>query len=189
MSVAPPSDAAEAGVRIAHALEDEGLAHALGGALALGAHGVPRGTLDVDVNVFVGEDELSRVFRCLRRLGVEVEEDAALARAARDGMFAGSWAGMRVDVFLPSIPFSEEAARTRVRLVDPAGDAIWFLSAEALAVFKLLFFRPKDLADLERLLAVQGSALDRGYVRRWMVDMMGDADERVRRWDDLTARF
>lgn len=189
MTRTSPGDAAEAGLAIARALAAEGLPYALGGALALGAHGVPRGTLDVDVNVFVRDAEVPRVIRCLRDLGVELEETAAIARAARDGMFVGSWAGMRIDVFVPSIPFSHEAGRTRVELTDPDGESVWFLSAEALAVFKLLFFRPKDIADLERLVAVQGDALDHAYVRAWMVDMMGAADERVATWDQLAQRL
>ena len=41
---------------------------------------------------------------------------------------------------------------------------------------------------LERLVAVR-SELDHGYVRRWIVDMMGEDDERVRRWDDIVRRF
>ncbi len=184
-----PTDAAEAGLLLASALESDSVPYAIGGALALGAHGVPRGTLDVDVNVFVADDELPRVIRCLRDLGVQIDESAAIARAKRDGMFVGNWAGMRIDVFVPSIPFSEEAGRTRVQLSDPDGESLWFLSVEALSIFKLLFFRPKDLADLERLVAVQGSALDRDYVRGWMVDMMGDEDQRVSAWDELGQRF
>ncbi len=47
----------------------------------------------------------------------------------------------RVDVFTPSIPFSWQALDTRVRhRVDD--EDIWFLSAEALCVFKP-FFRGK----------------------------------------------
>jgi hypothetical protein len=186
---APPHDAAEAGIRIARALDASGLPYALGGALALGAHGVPRGTLDVDVNVFVADEELPRVVAALRSLGIDLDEGAALARAGRDGMFVGSWGGMRIDVFTLSIPFSEEAGRTRVRLSDPDGEAVWFLAPEALTIFKLLFFRPKDLADLERLVSVQGASLDRLYVRSWMVEMMGDDDPRVRAWEDLVRRF
>lgn len=93
---------------------------------------------------------------------------------------------MRIDVFLPSIPFSLEAARTRVRVTDDAGWSGWFLSAESVAVFKLLFFRGKDIVDLERLVAARDS-LDRDYVRRWIVDMMGEDDERVQRWDALVS--
>jgi hypothetical protein len=182
-----PNDAAEAGLAIAHALEQAGVPYALGGALALGAHGVPRGTLDVDVNVFVDEAQLPRVLERLRDLGIELDLEAALARTKRDGMCVGRWAGMRIDVFVPSIPFSHEAGRTRVRLSDPSGDDVWFLSAEAIAIFKLLFFRPKDLADLERLSAVQGSDLDRAYIRRWIVEMMGEDDQRVGAWDRIAA--
>ena len=68
------------------------------------------------------------------------------------------------------------------------GQEAWYLSAEATAVFKLLFFRPKDLVDLARLVVVQGEALDRGYIRRWMVEMMGDDDERIEAWDAILAK-
>ena len=95
---------------------------------------------------------------------------------------------MRIDVFLPSIEFSREAERTRVRVSDESGWSGWVLSAEAIAVFKLLFFRGKDVVDLERLIAVRPE-LDRAYVRRWIVEMMSEDDERVLTWDQLVARF
>jgi hypothetical protein len=56
------------------------------------------------------------------------------------------------------------------------GREIWALSAEASAVFKLLFFRPKDIVDLERLIGVQGERLNTTYVREQLVAMMGDDD-------------
>ena len=69
---------------------------------------------------------------------------------------------------------------------DPRGTN---LSAEATVVFKLLFYRAKDLVDIEKLVAVQGEDLDRAYIRGWMVDMMGNDDERVDEWDDIVARY
>ena len=180
--------AAEAAREIADALAAAGLPHAIGGALALGVAGVPRGTKDVDVNVFVDDDQVPHVIDALSALGIEVQREAALARARRDGMFVGMWDGMRIDVFVPSIPFSHEAARTAVT-VTVDGWTGRFLSAEAITVFKLLFFRIKDRGDLERLVAVRESAFDHAYVRRWIVDMMGEDDERVRAWDDIVARF
>lgn len=187
MTAQEPGDAAEAGLRIAAALEAAGIAHALGGALALGAHGVPRGTLDVDVNVFVPPEAYPVVLATLRSIGVEFDEGASLVRAEREGIMVGRWAGIRVDVFVPSIPFSDEAGRTRVHLSDDTGRPVAFLSAEALALFKLLFFRPKDLVDLERLVSVRGARFDREYVRRWLVEMMGEDDERVRAWDAISV--
>jgi hypothetical protein len=102
-------------------------------------------------------------------------------------MFEAKAGPMRVDVFLPSIPFAFEAERTR-RRQTLEGEQIWVLSAEAIAIFKLLFFRPKDVIDLERLVAVQGTNIDVSYVRRHMVEMMGEDDERVRRWDALVEQ-
>ncbi len=173
-------------MRLGRALEAAGIDHAIGGALALGVHGVPRGTLDVDLNVFVPDERLDAVFDVLRETGVTLDPEAARNAARQQGMFVGHFEGTRIDVFVPSIPFSDEAGRTRVRLAAPDGGHDWFLSAEALAVFKLLFARPKDFVDLERLVAVQGAALDHAWVRRWIVEMMGDEDLRVQRWDELT---
>jgi len=181
--------AAEAAQRIADSLEASGISYAIGGALALAVAGVPRGTADVDVNTFVPDSELGRVMDALAALGIVIDREASTSRAARDGMFIGHWDGMRIDVFLPSIPFAHEAARTRVRVTTADGWSGWFLAPEAITVFKLLFFRGKDIVDLERLVAVRGEHLDHAYVRRWIVEMMGETDERTRRWDELVARF
>ena len=180
--------AAEAAQRIADVLEARGLPYAIGGALALAIAGVPRGTADVDVNLFVDEARVPDVVEALRSLGIQVDRDAAIDRARQEGMFVGRWDGMRIDAFLPSIPFSHEAAGTRVRITDETGWSGWFLSPEAIAVFKLLFFRGKDVVDLERLVAVRAD-LDRDYVRRWIVEMMGEEDERTRKWDELVNTF
>jgi len=180
--------AAEAAQVLADALETAGIPYAIGGALALAIAGVPRGTADVDINVFVSNQRLDEVIDTLTGAGVEVNRPDAIARSSRDGMFIGRWDGMRIDVFLPSIPFAKEAQNTRVQITDDAGWSGWFLSAEAVCVFKLLFFRGKDLVDLERLVAVR-SELDAAYVRRWIVDMMGEGDARTRRWDEITKRF
>lgn len=187
MAVAERS-AAEAAQRIADALENAGLPYAIGGALALAVAGVPRGTADVDVNVFVDPPRVAETIQALASLGVEIDAAASLVRAQTDGMFVGRWDGMRIDVFLPSIPFTREAERTRTRVTDKNGWSGWFLAAEALTIFKLLFFRGKDVVDLERLVAVRPD-LDRAYVRGWIVEMMGEDDDRTRRWDDIVARF
>jgi hypothetical protein len=180
--------AAEAAQRIADALAAAGLPYAIGGALALAIAGVPRGTADVDVNVFVEEARVPDAIAALRSIGIDIDAEAATARAREQGMFIGRWDGMRIDVFLPSIPFAHEAARTRINITDETGWSGWFLSAESIAVFKLLFFRGKDVVDLERLVAVRPE-LDRAYVRRWIVDMMGEDDERTRKWDEIVGQF
>lgn len=117
--------AAEAAQRIAEALGAAGVPYAIGGALALAIAGVPRGTADVYVNVFVPEEQIGDVINALRPLGIKIDAVAAEARARRDGMFVGVWDGMRIDVFLPSIPFAHEASRTRIRVTDDTGWSGW----------------------------------------------------------------
>lgn len=183
-----PSDAVEVGAHLGQALEQAGHPYAIGGALAYGFFGIPRATNDVDLNVFVEADKLEAVLDTLSGAGVAFDRAQALKEATEQGMFLGRFGQMRIDVFVPSIPFSWEAARTRVRKTI-GGQQLWFLSAEAISIFKLLFFRGKDLIDLERLVSVQGKRLDTAYVRRQLVEMMGEDDVRVSKWDELLRNF
>jgi hypothetical protein len=100
-------------------------------------------------------------------------------------MFVGRLGEYRVDVFVPSVPFYDEALRRRVRS-RIAGRDTWILSADTLAVFKMLFYRPKDVADVGRLLEIQ-RGLDTAFVRRWLIEMLGPDDERIATWDRLVA--
>ena len=188
MKKSPKHDAFELAARLSSALEKANIPYAIGGAIALGAWADPRGTLDVDINLFVESDELDKAFDALTSEGVQLNREAAHHANETGDVIVGRCDGMRVDLFTPSIPFSWEAKKTRVRLRGPSGEAT-YLSREATAVFKLLFFRKKDIVDLEKLLAVQGKALDAPYVRCWIVDMMGEDDERVVLWDQLIERF
>ena len=62
---------------------------------------------------------------------------------------------------------------------------VW--DAETLAVFKMMFFRRRDIADVEQILRVQGDALDCGWVDRQIEDMYGRRDPRLAQWRELVA--
>ena len=172
---------------LAAALDAAGVPYAIGGAIALGVWSDPRGTYDVDINLFVDHDGLDAALDVLASAGLEIDRAAATVADAAGEVLIGRAGGLRVDLFTPSIPFAWEAMTTRRRLRSPLGEA-YYLSPEATAIFKLLFFRAKDQLDVEKLVAVQGADLDRTYVRRWMVEMMGEGDERVAAWDEIVGR-
>jgi len=178
------ADIATAATRVARALERRGVDYAIGGALALGIHGALRATRDVDVNVFCEPAQWPTALAALADTGVSVDEPTALRDATNEGWFTGWLDSVRIDVFVPSIDFSWEAAKRRVQRPF-AGEVLWFLSAESLCIFKLLFFRTKDLADLEQL--VRTTTLDRAWVRDTIASMMGTDDPRIPAWDHIAG--
>lgn len=175
-------------VELVEVLARAGMSCAIGGAIALGFHGEPRGTKDVDLDVFIGEDRYEELFDVLERAGCALDRDRCRKQGREGRTIVTSKDGFRVDVFVPTIPFYAEA-EARISVVTLRDRQVPILSAEALCVFKLLFFRAKDLLDLEKVVALQGAKLDHAYVRRWTVDMVGEDDERVRRWDAMVAAF
>ncbi|HEY3353329.1 MAG TPA: hypothetical protein VGQ83_08785 [Polyangia bacterium] len=187
--MSPEASAAEAALRLAACFDDDGLPYALGGALALGAWGVPRATADVDVAVFVGEAALDRLFDALERAGVLFARDEARRSAARFGAIWARLGRTGVDVFIAHHPLHREMERRRVELPTPDGRSLWFLSAEDVAVTKLIYGRPKDVLDLERLFAVQQGRLDLAYVSLWLARIVPPEDPRLALLEDLRRRF
>lgn len=180
-------DAYSLAIRLAAALDESDIPYAIGGAHAFGLWGDPRGTYDVDINLFVDHNHLNQALNVIEAAGVTLDRDAALAADLSGDVIVGWYGDMRVDLFTPSIPFAWEASKTTVRVQGPQGEAA-FLSAESIAVFKLMFFRPKDLLDVEKLIEVQGAALDLDYIRSWIVRMMGEEDERTTALDAMIER-
>ena len=171
-------------MHLAAALDQADVPYAIGGALAFGLWGDPRGTHDVDINLFIDHDALDGALDVLESAGVELDRQAAHEADRRGDVIIGWHSGLRVDFFTPSIPFSWEAMQKTVRVESALGEAA-YLSAESIAVFKLMFFRPKDLLDVEKLIEVQGKSLDLAYIRDWIVEMMGEVDERTVALDKL----
>jgi hypothetical protein len=167
--------------------EGAGIDYAIGGAVSYSAWAEPRATRDIDLNIWVTLERIEHAFDVLAAAGVRLDRAAARRDADERGMFVGYLGEYRVDVFIPSVPFYAEALRRR-RRVRLAHRDTWVLSADTLIVFKMLFYRPKDLVDVQRLIEIQGDAVDRGFVRQSLIDMLGPDDERIRSWDDLMAR-
>ena len=163
--------------------------YALGGALALGAWGVPRTTSDVDLSVFVSESELDVLLDSVERAGAMVERTEAHRSVARTGFFIAFFARTRIDLFIAHHPWHAEMQHRRVALPTPDGKPRWFLSLEDTALAKLLYARPKDVQDLERLFAVQAGRIDLAYLHQWLPRMVPAGDSRLQLLEALTRRL
>ena len=171
-------------VRIHEALTKAALPHAFGGALALAwCTQRARGTIDIDVNIFVGTAAAADVLAGLPRS--VAHSDADLAALHTDGQARLWWDTTPVDVFLNTTEFHEEAAG-RARLEPFAGRSIPFLACDDLAVFKAFFNRSKDWVDLEEMIAVDSLDINRvvGVLDRYL----GSDDERIDRLRSLRDR-
>lgn len=172
-------------IRQVHAaLSGAGIPHAFGGALALAyAVAQPRGTVDIDVNVFVDPARARFVFRSLPA-GVSWGDDD-LAAIRRDGQVRVWWERTPLDLFFNTAPFHENTARN-ARTVPFAGGEVPVLHPNDLAVFKAFFDRPKDWVDLEAMAAV--ASFDVATVRRWLVQLLGADDHRLLTLDEVLVR-
>ena len=161
---------------VAAAFDDHHVPYAFGGAIALAyATEEPRGTRDVDVNVFVGADRVDDVFAAL-------PETVAHSSADRQGVVEDEqvrlwWDDTPIDVFFAAHPF-HLAAGQRSRAVDFDGTLIRVLAADDLAVFKVLFDRPKDWVDIATM--IDSGTLDVATVIDATAVLLGD-DDRVDR--------
>jgi hypothetical protein len=159
-----------------------GIPHAIGGAIALGYCVLePRGTRDVDVNVFVPPERARDVFAALPA-GVEVS-GAKLDQAERDGQVRLRWGITPIDLFLSVLPFHDRV-EAHVRLVPFEGHTIPVLDCTALAVFKAMFDRARDWVDIEAM--VEARSLDVDEAIRWIREMVGD-DPRIETLTSLNA--
>lgn len=162
-------------LQVHDALDEAGLAHALGGALAL-AYAVdePRATADVDVNVFVPTTDARRVLAAMPP--ATVWDDNKLALLSRDGQVRVFLEGYPVDLFLSTDLFHDRA-EGRVRTVPFAGRPVPILHPEDLAVFKVFFNRRKDWADLEAML--RSKKVDAEAILAMIDGLLGPNDRRT----------
>jgi hypothetical protein len=153
------------------------LPHAFGGALALAwCTQRARGTIDIDVNVFVPADRAGDVLEALASVITPSEEQHQ--QLLTDGQSRLWWEATPVDVFLDTTPF-HAAVGERIRW-EPFGDVeLPFLACRDLAVFKAFFDRPRDWADLEEMSAA--GTLDIDVVVGVLVRYLGADDLRVAR--------
>jgi hypothetical protein len=165
------------------ALRSSSLPHAFGGAIAL-AYCVqePRGTRDLDVNIFIDTGRAAEVLAALPE-GVRVEE-GDVEKVARDGQTRLFWDGVPVDVFLNNLPLHEEVANGVV-WVDMQGTQIPVLDCASLVIFKSFFARTKDWGDIEEVaLAAPG---DVAAATEAVGGLVGHDDASFKRLAEISA--
>jgi hypothetical protein len=166
------SNLAERLVAVHDSLTAAKVPHAFGGAIALAyCTEEPRGTRDIDVNLFVGAATAPGVLAELPE-GVTirpVEVDAA----ERDGQVRVWWDDTPLDLFFAVHEFHRDVA-ANVRLVPFVGREIPVIDCVAVVVFKALFNRTRDWADIEAV--GEAGTIDREAALGWVERLVGSDD-------------
>jgi hypothetical protein len=153
--------------------------HAFGGAIALAyCTGQPRGTIDVDLNIFVPTQQAPELLERLRPILRATVSQAE--RLQRDGQVRLRSGSTPVDLFLSYAEFHDVAQR-RIRLVEFQGRSIPVLDCTDLAVFKAMFDRTKDWADI--IEALRAGSINTRRLRSWITRLTSKDDPRHARLD------
>jgi hypothetical protein len=165
------------------ALKSHSLPHAFGGAIAL-AYCVeePRGTRDLDLNVFVDAANAAEVLAALPE-GVLVEK-GDVERLKRDGQGRLFWEGVPIDIFLNNLPLHEKVANG-VLWVPLAGEQIPVLDCASLVVFKALFARARDWGDIEEVAQTAPEDVDAAV--EVVAGLVGEDDSSYRKLAEIAA--
>jgi hypothetical protein len=148
-------------------------AHAFGGALALAYYAEPRGTIDVDVNVFVPFERAPEIVAGFGELGFAPEQPPDQWLPIAGVRLVQAVGPAMLDLFFSlDERYDEIAGRIRRFPFGPSGVELPFLSGEDLAVFKLSFGRDKDWVDLRRLVT-SSADLDVEYIERQLIGLRG----------------
>lgn len=158
-----------------------GLSHAFGGAIALAyCTEEPRGTRDLDVNIFT---DSSRARTALAALPKSVSVSAAdIKTVESEGQTRLWWDSTPIDLFLSNHPLHEIAAAA-VTWVPLAEREIPVLDCASLVVFKALFNRTKDWADIEAVASCSPRHVEQAAAT--VTELLGEDEPIYRRLTSL----
>ncbi len=131
--------------------------------------GRPRTTRDVDLVVLLGPHSWESFLQAATAAGFVPRIPDAVAFACRSRVFLlkHEKSGIDVDISAGALPFEEEAIR-RARDVVFGRRKIRVATPEDLIIMKMIASRPRDVADVEEIVAANPK-LDRRRVRSFVM--------------------
>lgn len=157
------SDLETALLDVARVFDHAGIRYMLIGGMANAIWGQPRATVDVDLTVGVAPSEAGELLSLLGP-GVRSAPPDPFVFAAETGVLPFVHAtGIRVDLIFGTNAYASDAL-SRAMTINISGTAVRVCSPEDLILHKLLAGREKDRLDVESLLRLRRSSLDRSYL-------------------------
>lgn len=150
-------------LRVAQLLNAEEIPYMVIGGVANLVWGVPRATVDVDITVWVEEDQVPSFIETLREnVRLLVEDPAAFVQQTRV-LPVETEEDIRVDIIFGQLPYEENAIH-RAHPVEFGGVPVLICTPEDLIIHKIVSERPRDREDIKGIIRRLGSQLDRAYL-------------------------
>jgi len=132
-------------------LEQHQVEYLVIGGYAVGAHGHPRTTKDLDVWIGTAPQNAHRTAEALRAFGFDQPSLTPTLLTTPDNVIRMGYPPIRIEVFnqIPGVSFPECHARRAVITID--GVAVAVISLPDLIANKTATGRAQDLADVEAL--------------------------------------
>ncbi len=162
---------------LVESMEELGIGYMLTGSLASSFHGDPRATQDIDLVIDGERRALDALGARLRESGFYADAEAIKHASEVRGVFNAidPSSGWKVDfILLKDRPFSRSEFDGRVS-VEVAGLSLSLVRPDDMVVAKLEWAKlgesDRQLRDVLGILMVQGPALDRVRIERWVEEL------------------
>ena len=163
--------------------------HLTGGITSV-AYGEPRMTQDVDMVIdnHAVVQQLESFLESLHSSDFVYDEETIRSAVSGSRMFQllDSVEVMKLDMYPRELIPGELERSVQIEIFE--GIAVPMASLPDTALAKLIYARPKDIEDLQRLFTVQAGRLDLEYLRRWLPLIVPAGDSRLALLEDLVTR-
>ena len=144
-------------------LKHQNLPYMIIGGLANAIWGHPRATLDIDVTVWVLDDQIQKLLSILEEKYVFMVAEPFDFISKTRVLPIKNNENLRIDIIFGALPFEKDALDRAVE-VKVGNSFIKFCTAEDLILFKIISERSKDLDDVRGILRFQKDDIDFEYL-------------------------
>lgn len=152
-------------------LDENAIEYAIGGAIALNFWVTPRYTKDIDLYLFIAQKQFDSFIELMKNsLKMTFLIDDPYEYAINGWAIPARLNGIKVDLLLPFASICVDAKKHRVQVFIQETKC-WILSPEILCILKLLYYRKKDICDLQQIL-FSVKDLDINFVKKHINNIM-----------------
>ena len=151
-------------------LEKHKIKYMVIGGLANAKWGQPRATLDIDITVWVADNEIKKIVSLLEgSYALLVGKPLEFIRETRV-LPLKDHQGQRIDIIFGALPFEEQAIQRALK-VKIGNASASFCTPEDLILLKIISERPRDIEDVQGILRFQKENLDYSYLEPRIRDL------------------